>query len=63
MEKKKCAPVRFEGVQRGFLSERKGKVIPGRGAEDEKGAGTNSAKCVTRRQKVSEAGQTVREGV
>ena len=26
--KKKCLVVRFDGVQRGFLSERKGKVIP-----------------------------------
>ena len=31
--KKKCLEVRFERVQRGFLSERKGKVIPCRGAE------------------------------
>jgi len=34
--KKKCREVRFEGVQRGFLSERKGKT------ENRKGAGTNS---------------------
>ena len=29
--KKKCLEVRFDGVQRGFLSERKGKVIPSTG--------------------------------
>ena len=34
MEKKKGAPVRFEGVQRGFLSERKVKVTPCRWAEN-----------------------------
>ena len=39
-----CLEFRFEGVQRGFLSERKGKVIPCRGAEDRKGAGTNRKK-------------------
>ena len=33
-----------EGVQRGFLSERKGKVIPCRGAKDRKGSRTNSGK-------------------
>ena len=37
-----------EGVQRGFLSERKGKVIYCRGAEDRKGAGTNSEESGTR---------------
>ena len=42
--KKKCLGVRSEGVQRGFLSERKGKVIPCRGAEDRKSAGTSSGK-------------------
>ena len=31
----------LKGVQRGFLSKWKGKVIPCRGAEDRKGAGTN----------------------
>ena len=39
---KRDAEVRFEGVQRGFLSERKGKFIPCRGAEDRKGVGTDS---------------------
>ena len=39
---KKCLEVRFEGVQRGFLLERKGKVIPCRGSIARKGAGTNS---------------------
>ena len=52
MEKKKCAPVRSEGVQRGFLSERKVKVTPCRGAENrnekKKGAGTKSGESVTR---------------
>ena len=33
---KKCLQVRFEGVQRGFLLERKGKVIPCRRAKDRK---------------------------
>ena len=42
--KKKCLEVRCEGVQRGFLSERKWKVIPCREAEDGKGTGTNSGK-------------------
>ena len=41
---KRDVEVRFEGVQRGFPSERKGKVIPCRGAEDRKGAGTDSGK-------------------
>ena len=45
-----CLEFRFEGVQRGFLSERKGKVIPCRGAEDRKGAGTSSGKSGTRNQ-------------
>ena len=43
--KKKCIEVR-SGSDRGFLSERKGKlrnkVIPSRGAEDGKSGGTNS---------------------
>ena len=43
-----CFEVRFVGVQRGFLSERKGKVIPYRGAEDGKGTGGNSRKSGTR---------------
>ena len=34
--------VRSEGVQREFLSERKGTAIPCRVTEDRKGAGTNS---------------------
>ena len=33
---KKCLQVRFGGVQRGFLSERKAKVIPCRRAKDRK---------------------------
>ena len=33
--------IRFEGVQRGFLSERKGKDIPCRWTENRKGAGTD----------------------
>ena len=40
---------KLEGVQRGFLSERKGKVIPCRGAEDRKGTGINSGKSDTRK--------------
>ena len=35
-----CLEVRFEGVQKGFLSERKKKVIPCRKAEDRKGTGS-----------------------
>ena len=42
LEKMKNLQVWFEGVQRGLLSERKGKVIPCRWAEDGKGAGTSS---------------------
>ena len=34
----------MEGVQTEFLSERKVKVIPCKGAGDRKGAGTNSGK-------------------
>ena len=41
-KKKERLEVRFEGIQRGFLSGRKGKVIPCEGAEDRKGLGTNS---------------------
>ena len=37
-KQKKCLEARFEGVQRGFLSERKGKVIPLRGPKTEKAA-------------------------
>ena len=47
-QEKGCLELRFEGAQRGFLSERKGKVYPCRGAEDRKGAGTNSGKSGTR---------------
>ena len=46
--KKKCFEIGFEGVQRGFLSERKGMVIPRRRAEDRKGTRTNSGKSETR---------------
>ena len=42
----KCLEVRPETIQRGFLSERKGKVVPCREAEDRKGAGTNSENAV-----------------
>ena len=40
--------VRSEGVQGEFLSERRGKVIPCRGAEDRKGVGTNIGMSRTR---------------
>ena len=40
--------VSFEGVQRGFLSERKGKVIPCRWTGNAKGAGTNSGESGAR---------------
>ena len=40
--------VRSEGVQREFLSERKGTVIPCRVTEDRKGAGTNSGESGAR---------------
>ena len=43
--KKKRFVVEFEGVQRQFLSERKGEVIPWIGAEDGK---SNSGKSDTR---------------
>ena len=43
-----CFKVGFERVQRGFLSERKGKVNPCRGAEDGIGTRTNSGKSNTR---------------
>ena len=46
--KKKCFKVGFEGVQRGFLSERKGMVIPCGGAKDGKGTRTNRGKGDTR---------------
>ena len=42
--KKKCFEAGFEGVPRGFLSDRKEKVILCRGAEDKKGTDTNSGK-------------------
>ena len=45
---KEWLEVSLEGVQREFLSERKGKVIPCRGTENRKGAGTNSGKSDTR---------------
>ena len=45
---KGCLELRFAGVQREFLSERKGKVIPCRWAEDRKVTGTNSGKSGTR---------------
>ena len=65
--KKKCFQVGFEGVQRGFLSDRKGKDIPCRGAVDRKGSGTESGKSGTGiwrlRVRESEAERSVREGV
>ena len=45
--KQKCLRVRLECVHIGFLWERKGKVVPFRGAEV-KGAGTNSGKSGSR---------------
>ena len=45
---KKKFSVGFEGVQRGFLSERKGKDTPCRGAEDAKTSGPESGKSGTR---------------
>ena len=45
--KQKCFEIRFEGVSRGFLSERKGKVIPCRWTEDRKGAGTSNGESGT----------------
>ena len=56
----------MEGVQRGFQSERKGKAIPRRGAEDRKGAETKSGTFSTRNpevMRVSEAERRVQEGV
>ena len=44
----KCLEVRLEAVQRGFLSDRKGKVIPQRRSEDRRSAGTNSGQSGTR---------------
>ena len=41
---KKEIGVRLDGVQRGFLSERKTKVIPCKWTKDRKGAGTNGEK-------------------
>ena len=46
--KKKCFKVGFEWVLRGFLSERKGMVIPCRGAENGHGIRTNSRQFDTR---------------
>ena len=45
--KKNCFKVGFEGVQRGFLSDSKGKVIPCRETEDRKDTGTDSGKSGT----------------
>lgn len=42
--KKKCFELNLKRVKRGFLLERKGRVIPCSGAEDGKGMGTNSGK-------------------
>ena len=46
--KKKRFEVGSEGVEREFLSERKGKVIPCGGTDDRKVTGTNSGKSGTR---------------
>ena len=46
--KKKCFYIIFEWVQRGFLSERKGKVIPCRWTKNRNGAGTNSGESSAR---------------
>ena len=55
--------VSFEGIQRRYLSDRKGKAIPYRRTEDRKGAGTNSVVRGIWRLRVSEAERKVREGV
>ena len=50
----------------GFLSERKGKAVPCRWTENNKGAGTNSGESGARHQeteRVSEAERRVWEGV
>ena len=57
LEKEMVFLVGFEGFQRGFLSERKGKDIPCRGAEDGNGSGAESGKSGTR---TLEAGRVVR---
>ena len=46
-EERKRFTVGFQSVQRGFLSERKGKIVPFRGAEYGKGTRTNSGKSDT----------------
>ena len=46
-KKKKGFEVGLERVEIGFLSERKGKVISFRGAEDGKDTGTNCGKSST----------------
>ena len=45
--KKNCFELGFEQVQREFLSEREGQVIPCRRAADGKGMGTNCGKSST----------------
>ena len=50
---KRCLEVRFEGVQRAFSSEGRGKVIPCRGAEDGKGAATVKVRYGTWRLRVT----------
>ena len=45
---KKCFKAGFHRVERGVLSQKKGKVIPDRGAEDGKGMRTYRGKSKTR---------------
>ena len=45
---RKCFDVTLERVQKGFLSERKGKVILCKWTENRKGAGTNSGESGAR---------------
>ena len=59
--KNKCFQVGFEGVQRGFLSERKGKDIPCREAEEDKSSGTESGKSGTRNLEVENESETMNE--
>ena len=65
--KRKCFEIKFEGAKRGFLSERKGEVIPCRGANDGKCTGTNIiVESLVRgiwRLRVPEAEQGAWEGV
>ena len=65
-QKKKCFKVGFERVQNGFLSERKGKAISCRRAENGKGTRTYNGTSHRRNREaetVSEAERRVREDV